>query len=270
MQSKLNNNSGDDDKVAAFLSQLSSHQTSLFMEIIDRCHSVSSAAEFQSMVRGPLRTLLPHKHAVAGIGERGKLLIDYIINIDFPNSYLEAVTGKRASQPFLKSPVVREWADTPQTRFVAGLNSSYPEYNEWTQAVEKFHIENMLVSGLHDLIGSKTSYFCFANCDETNPDLAKYLMDLITPHLHKAISYVCHLDGAEVNTVAELSSREVEVLRLIGGGLTNIDIGKKLYISENTVKNHVQSIFKKLNVANRVQAVSRAYALKLIADDAVA
>jgi len=262
-------NTGDDEKVAAFLNQLSTQQTSLFMEIIDRCHTLSSVDEFQSMVRGPLRKLIPHQYAVAGIGERGKLLIDFIINVDFPDLYLEAVTGKRSSQPFLKSPIVREWADTPQTRFVTGLSHSYPEYIEWTQAVEKFHIDNMMVSGLHDLIGSKTSYFCFANCNETQPELSKYLLDLITPHLHKSISYICHMDGAAMNLVAELSVREVEVLRLIGSGLTNIDIGKKLFISENTVKNHVQSIFKKLNVANRVQAVSRAYALKLIADDAV-
>lgn len=269
MHSRLSSNSNEDN-VAAFLKQFSTEQTSLFMKIIDSCHSLRSVDEFQAVVRGPLRTLLPHKYAAAGIGERGKLLIDYIINIDFPETYLDAVTGRRASQPFLKSPVVREWADTPQTRFVTGLTNSYPECAEWTHAVEKFHIENMLVSGLHDLIGSKTSYFCFAGCDESQPELSKYLMDLITPHLHKAITHICHLDNAAMNTVAELSAREVEVLRLIGSGLTNLDIGKKLYISENTVKNHVQSIFKKLNVANRVQAVSRAYALKLIADDAVA
>ena len=269
MQAKYFSESGGNN-VASFLEQFSTQQTSLFMEIIDSCHSVSNEKEFQEMVRGPLRALIPHKYAAAGIGERGKLLIDFIINIDFPLPYLEAVTGKRASQPFLKSPVVREWADTPQTRFVTGLGVSYPEYRDWTQAVEKFHIDNMLVSGLHDLIGSKTSYFCFAGCDESQPELSKYLMDLITPHLHKAISYICHMDSASMNLVAELSTREIEVLRLIGSGLTNIDIGKKLFISENTVKNHVQSIFKKLNVANRVQAVSRAYTLKLLADDAVA
>jgi len=269
MQSKYHSRPGE-DQVSSFREQFSTQQTSLFMEIIDSCHALNSVEEFQAMVRGPLRKLLPHKFAAAGIGERGKLVIDFVINIDFPEPYLAAVTGRRSSQTFLKSPVVREWADTPQTRFVTDLYESYPEYREWTQAVEKFHISNMLVSGLHDLIGSKTSYFCFAGCDERQPELSKYLMDLITPHLHKAISHVCQIDAAAMSTVAELSTREVEVLRLIGTGLTNIDIGKKLFISENTVKNHVQSIFKKLNVANRVQAVSRAYALKLIADDAVA
>lgn len=259
------------DKIASYLQEFTAEQTAQFMQVIDACHSLQSEKEFQDMIRGPLRALLPHKYAAAGIGERGKLVIDYRINVDFPETYLDKVIGKRASKSFLNSPVARGWADTPQTRFVTGLNRLNPDYQEWTNAVKKFHIDNMLVSGLHDLIGSKTSYFCFACCDESNPALSQYLMDLITPHLHKAITHVSQQNedtGASV--AAELSTREVEVLRLVGSGMTNVDIGKKLFISENTVKNHVQSIFKKLHVANRVQAVSRAYTLKLIADDAVA
>jgi transcriptional regulator EpsA len=259
------------DKIASYLQEFSAQQTSQFMEVIDACHSLHTEAEFQDMIRGPLRALLPHKYAAAGIGERGKLVIDYTINIDFPETYLERVIGKRASKSFLNSPVARDWADTPKTRFVTGLKQLNPDYHEWTNAVKKYHIDNMLVSGLHDLIGSKTSYFCFACCDESNPALSQYLMDLITPHLHKAITHVSHQnETASATQATELSSREVEVLRLVGSGMTNVDIGKKLFISENTVKNHVQSIFKKLHVANRVQAVSRAYTLKLIADDAVA
>ena len=56
----------------------------------------------------------------------------------------------------------------------------------------------------------------------------------------------------------ELSQRELAVLRLIAAGLGNNEIATELYISENTVKNHVSSILSKLNVDNRVQASVRA------------
>jgi DNA-binding NarL/FixJ family response regulator len=56
----------------------------------------------------------------------------------------------------------------------------------------------------------------------------------------------------------ELSERELSVLRLMAEGLGNVEIASRLYISENTVKNHVASILVKLGVDNRVQATVRA------------
>lgn len=51
-----------------------------------------------------------------------------------------------------------------------------------------------------------------------------------------------------------LTRRELEVLKLLSVGLYNKEIGKKLDISERTVKNHISSIFKKIDVADRTQA----------------
>lgn len=59
-----------------------------------------------------------------------------------------------------------------------------------------------------------------------------------------------------------LSPREQEVLDLIIEGLNNRNIAEKLFISEHTVKNHITRIFQKLNVSDRVQAISKVYHLK--------
>ena len=54
--------------------------------------------------------------------------------------------------------------------------------------------------------------------------------------------------------VAGLSPREREILQLIGEGLTNRQIGQRLYLSEKTVKNHISRLLAKLGVHRRIQA----------------
>lgn len=61
-----------------------------------------------------------------------------------------------------------------------------------------------------------------------------------------------------------LSSREVDVLALVGEGLSTSDIAQKLYISENTVKYHVRNILLKLGAHNRAEAISHAVQKGLI------
>ena len=57
-----------------------------------------------------------------------------------------------------------------------------------------------------------------------------------------------------------LTNREIEVLRLVAKGMSNREIAEELYISENTVKNHVRNILEKLHLHNRMEAVI--YAVK--------
>jgi DNA-binding NarL/FixJ family response regulator len=52
-----------------------------------------------------------------------------------------------------------------------------------------------------------------------------------------------------------LSPREREILTRMAEGCTNIDIGRQLFISEKTVRNHVTRIFEKLGVQSRAQAI---------------
>lgn len=52
-----------------------------------------------------------------------------------------------------------------------------------------------------------------------------------------------------------LTKRETEILRLIARGMSNVEIGKKLFISEHTVKTHVGNLLRKLSLSDRVQAV---------------
>ncbi|TML38658.1 MAG: response regulator transcription factor [Actinobacteria bacterium] len=64
-----------------------------------------------------------------------------------------------------------------------------------------------------------------------------------------------------------LTSRELEVLRLVAKGMSNREIADQLYISENTVKNHVRNILEKLHLHSRMQAVMYAVREQLIDPD---
>lgn len=64
--------------------------------------------------------------------------------------------------------------------------------------------------------------------------------------------------------VAPLSWREREVLQLMAAGRKNQEIARELVVVTGTVKAHINSIYRKLAVNNRVQAIARAHALQLL------
>jgi len=68
----------------------------------------------------------------------------------------------------------------------------------------------------------------------------------------------------ESNRKAILTPRQLDILRLIAGGVTNKNIAQKLYLSEATVKRETSSIFAKLDATDRTQAVAEAYAKNLL------
>jgi len=61
--------------------------------------------------------------------------------------------------------------------------------------------------------------------------------------------------GQPLSPLIGLTSREIEVLRELSDGITNQEIAGRLYISENTVKNHIHNILEKLHLNNRREAI---------------
>jgi two-component system, NarL family, response regulator YdfI len=77
-------------------------------------------------------------------------------------------------------------------------------------------------------------------------------MNLVTP------------EKTVINPVQILTAREIEVLIQIGAGLVNKAIAQNLHISEHTVKFHLSSIFQKLDVSTRTEAVTAGIRMGLI------
>jgi DNA-binding NarL/FixJ family response regulator len=65
-------------------------------------------------------------------------------------------------------------------------------------------------------------------------------------------------------SMAELTARELEVLKLVARGLSNRQIGESLFLSDATIKTHLAHVYAKLSVRDRVQAVVLAYETGLV------
>ena len=84
-----------------------------------------------------------------------------------------------------------------------------------------------------------------------SPEMAAALMTQITE-----LAYISSQDRLDTKAVADLTTREREVLNLIGEGLTNQEIADRLFIEVGTVKNHVHNLLKKLDVSSREDATA--------------
>ncbi len=90
-----------------------------------------------------------------------------------------------------------------------------------------------------------------------SPSMASKLLSVFTALAKKA-------DEKQAVPTPRLTDRELEVLKLVAQGMSNREIASELYISENTVKNHVRNILEKLHLHSRMEAVVYAVREKLL------
>lgn len=93
-----------------------------------------------------------------------------------------------------------------------------------------------------------------------SPRVTRRMLEMFSGHLPEPGKAPTGIDPR----LAELTPREVEVLRAVAEGLSNGEIAERLFLSEATVKTHVGRILAKLGVRDRVQAVILAFETKLV------
>lgn len=122
------------------------------------------------------------------------------------------------------------------------------------------HIHQAIVEGADGYLLKKTPPFRLLQYIEDAYDGGTPLSPAVAK---KAIDHI-----KKQNQVSEdkfdLSNREMEILLLMTEGFSNEIIAEKLFISEQTVKNHLKRIYEKLNVHSRTQAVIKAFKFNLV------
>ena len=91
-----------------------------------------------------------------------------------------------------------------------------------------------------------------------SPAITRRLLDHVAPRLEPANPEPPH------ERLSQLTSREVEVLRLLARGLSNAEIAGRLVVSEATVKTHISHVLGKLGLRDRAQAMVLAYDTQLV------
>jgi two-component system, NarL family, response regulator YdfI len=128
------------------------------------------------------------------------------------------------------------------------------------EEIEPGHMAAALRAGSFALLGRE------ASAREIRASIEAVAAGLVTlePSFADGVSAALRPPAPPRIPGTSLTPREIEVLRLIAEGLANKEIASRLEISDHTVKFHITSIFNKLDVSNRAEAVSNGMRLGLI------
>jgi len=249
---------GHQGSISVISQLLSDEELRQCIDISESLIQVDSKSDFVYILEKRVRKLIPHECSVCGFIDKDTYAVTNMLTMDYPDGFLNNIMHDTNSSRIVESPVVKSWARGSQVIHVNDSLFYNPRYVEWTDAARKYHLKNMLVNGLEIKESRKFSYFNFTN--HLRPVTVKELrvMSVLTPHLHLALSRIKPEKQAHQrdNISDLLTSREIQVLRLIENGYQNAEIAQRLSVSPYTVKNHVRHIFDKLGVRSRIAAIN--------------
>ena len=256
-----------------FVSSFSPDHLQRYFRIIQEGVAVRRHLDMLTWLQGEIQHYLPHEIMLAAWGD---------LCSDSPNfDIVSPLPGVRTvhSEPSCLSPLSRQlynrWVELGKIPFASHLHQSdlgqmlmlHGDRNlqcSFGQAVQG--MRSALLHGIGDRRGPHDClYVIFSSQDEFDPS-ALSAMEVLLPYIDTALRRVKPLPRCEQgeNIVEQpngehcrLSERETEIMDWVRKGKTNAEIGSILCISSFTVKNHLHQIFRKLDVYNRMQAVSK-------------
>ncbi len=251
-------------------SSLSDEHLEGYLRVIRKGMAVQSHADLLRWLQGEVQHYLPHKIMLAAWGDFDSNFIRHDI--------VSALPGVRTAylQPASLFPLLRRlyrrWIElgrTPCTMSDGELDILQQEGDQPSAFGNA--LQGMRSALLHGISDKRERYDClyviFSSRDKLD-SCALSALEILLPYLDTALRGVTLLPAqhdavpplALVPPRSEsygLSERESEIMDWVRMGKTNAEIGSILCISSFTVKNHLQNIFKKLDVYNRMQAVSK-------------
>ncbi len=248
-----------------------------FYTLITEVFGVRRHIDLMRWLQGDLQSNLPHDILVAAWGDFHLGVIYYDIVSALPGVRSESTLAESLT-PLLTS-LFNRWLEIDREPFA--LSAGEDGFN-WDGIAEPGPIatamqgmRSALVHGINDQRGRHDClYVLFSRTPNRRRD-ERNALELLLPYIDTALRQVDLLpnqyptrrnhmrtavaqaeEAAPVADSGGLSDREAEIMQWVAKGKTNGEIGSILNVSSFTVKNHMQRIFKKLDVFNRAQAVS--------------
>jgi DNA-binding CsgD family transcriptional regulator len=191
---------------------------------------------------------------VAQLNSKGSFReFNSVINISYSNDWLYRYgrNGYASVDPVLQSVLLtfktQVWEQTYN-------DITSPKQLEFVEEARSYGLTHGITTGMIERGRGFASFFSFAGGDSENTSRYKELLEYLLPFLHRTLMANTHTPQA--NRVKGLSPREMLVLEWMKQGKTNWEISRIIGVSERTVRFHVESIFMKLDVGSRTQAVA--------------
>lgn len=235
--------------------------THVVLDAIDTLAELNSYHELGLWSQIHLKRAIPHLGLECGSGSitATGLRVSLVRHFDIPQSYFAAL----AADGDVRAPFIENWLSERKPQWV-DASATDVAGELWAQVLRRIELDSL---AFHAVISSDLAMTFFGLYRPPRPLSAthRYLLHLITPHLHvAALRFSKRQSRTDHFNMFDITQREGEILRWLYLGKTNWEIGQLLRISDKTVKNHIQNIFSKLDVHNRVQLVTKAIELKLI------
>lgn len=238
------------------------------MHVAQSSLEVRRRSQFFLWSQGQLQSLVPHEVMVCVHGDfaRRSLVVEHFASYPLPSQDSE---GLRNTDSGLMAQAIRSWADRGERPLtICNSDRDAMLYRRFEGALLRHAFPNFALHGIPMLEGASSSFFGFANMPQPVSPRLGFMLEILTPYIYTAFVRMLANErdpAAEAEPADRLiTAREAEILRWVRDGKSNQEIGHILSISPLTVKNHIQKMFKKLNVQNRAQAVAKGLSLKII------
>ena len=179
-----------------------------------------------------------------------------VLNVSFPEEWLYLYWKNRYAEV---DPVLRALMQSQRTQVWSQVyaNISSEREKEFVENATSFGLSDGVTAGSLDPSCGVATFFAFAGGDTAEHLRFVNFLDYLGQHLHLALLRSASKTSSSTATcVTTLSPREVTILNWIKNGKTNWEIAQIVGITERTIRFHIESIFGKLDVSSRTQAVA--------------
>ncbi|HBR22775.1 MAG TPA: LuxR family transcriptional regulator [Nitrospiraceae bacterium] len=241
---------------------LSKRDAITLLELIHTSLLCSNEEDFKELVNR-LHEVISYDFAISGLAKSddyGKVVSYKIINITYPIEWLDVYTSKNL---YDIDSVVKENFTNFRLQRWKDTFKKYLTPKEFLYHAEDFGLQDGFTHGQKNPAGNTGSLLSISGNSVEYNTRTEMILELVVPHFHQVITRITNQQSKK--NIPPLSKREIEVLNWLGQGKSSWDISMILRISERTVNFHINNIKQKLDVVNRLQAVSVAVQQGLIA-----